>query len=321
MDKLSDFGWDDTWAAEAMPANRAPARVTADFGSTLTIVAPQERTAILSGKLMHTSVTADLPKVGDWVQVQLIGAHEAVIERVLPRRNEIARHAAGEKATKQIMAANVDIAFVLQSLDKDFSPERLQRYLYQLSVSNITPVVVLTKADMMPDTEPYIKQVEALHVPCLICSATTGAGVDEIAARITPGHTAVLLGSSGVGKSTLTNRLLGREAQQTKAVSAIDGTGVHTTIHRELFVLPNGGLLIDMPGIRELQLWGDEDELDEPLEHTERNDANYQKMKGELQELAVKTAQQAERQNKRRIAPRSRRANKQLDSDDLDELG
>ncbi|HSX29704.1 MAG TPA: ribosome small subunit-dependent GTPase A [Candidatus Saccharimonadales bacterium] len=265
MNNLDAYGWDErldtAWRANAVP-QCVPARVTADFGSSLTVVTPAEKTAVLSGRLQHFGRPEDFPKVGDWVAVLLSGEH-ATIEAVLPRSSEIARRAAGHKAQKQIMATNVDIAFVLQALDNDFSPERLQRYLYQLTVGNITPVLVLNKADKTNNVQPYIDAVSSLDVRTIIASAATGQGVDEIRQAIAAGKTAVLLGSSGVGKSTLTNLLLGQDAQQTQAVRESDDTGQHTTSHRELFMLPNGGLLIDTPGIRELQLWGAEEDLDE----------------------------------------------------------
>ncbi len=267
MNNLNGYGWDEytaaAWQGNAIPASCIPARVTADFGSSLTVVTPAEKTAVLSGRLQHFGTPEAFPKVGDWVAVLASGDHDATIEAVLPRRSEIARRAAGNKAQKQIMAANVDVAFVLQALDNDFSPERLQRYLYQLSIGNITPVLVLNKADKTSNVQPYIDAVSSLGVRTIIASAATGQGVDEIRQAITAGKTAVLLGSSGVGKSTLTNLLLGRDTQATQAVRESDDTGRHTTSHRELFVLPNGGLLIDTPGIRELQLWGAEEDLDE----------------------------------------------------------
>jgi ribosome biogenesis GTPase len=141
--------------------------------------------------------------------------------------------------------------------------KRLERFLYQLSVNNIAPVIVLNKADKTEDLKEYMDQLTVFDLPVIITTATLGLGIDTILSLIHPGKTAILLGSSGVGKSTLTNKLLGREIQDTQAVRASDSSGKHTTVHRELFVLPGGGLLIDTPGIRELQLWGTNDELDE----------------------------------------------------------
>lgn len=266
MDQLIPFGWTDQfrqkWEELAL-VGTVPARVVADFGTSLKIATPEIITAELSGKLAHYAGRENVPKVGDWVAVRLSDNGYAVIEALIPRRSEIARKVAGKQAIKQVIAANVDIAFVLLALDGDFSIERLKRFLYQLSINNIEPVIVLNKADKTDDVASYVNSLRTLELPVIISTAIDGVGVDEINGHIQTGKTAILLGSSGVGKSTLTNQLLGREAQETQAVRASDATGKHTTVHRELFVLPGGGLLIDTPGIRELQLWGTEEELDE----------------------------------------------------------
>ena len=240
-----------------------PARVVADFGTSVKVVTQERITAELSGRISHYAGREHAPKVGDWVAVRLHDNSAAVVEAVLPRQSEIARKVAGKQTAKQVIAANVDIAFVLLALDNDFSTERLKRFLYQLSVSHVRPIIVLNKADKVTDVSPYLADLQALDLPIIIATATVGSGVAEILEHIMPGQTAILLGSSGVGKSTLTNQLLGREAQATQAVRAADDTGRHTTVHRELFVLPNGGLLIDTPGVRELQLWGTQEDLDD----------------------------------------------------------
>lgn len=243
--------------------NLQPARVVADFGTSLKIALPAFHAAELSGKMAHYSSREDIPKVGDWVAVRLLDNSPAVIEHILPRHNEIVRKVAGKRTTKQVIAANVDIAFVLLALDDDFSVERLKRFLYQLTIQSIDPVIVLNKADKTEDLAHYTEQLQSFKLPIIVTTALYGTGVDKILERIRPGKTAILLGSSGVGKSTMTNQLLGRNAQDVQAVRASDSTGKHTTVHRELFALSNGGLLIDTPGIRELQLWGTEDELEE----------------------------------------------------------
>lgn len=267
MDDLLQFGWNKTlataWDALENPHNNlTPGRVIADFGTSLRVAMPTIITAELSGKLAYYSDRQSTPKVGDWVAVHITD-NNAVIESVLPRTGEIARQAAGNKTIKQIIAANIDIAFVLLALDKDFNVDRLRRYLYQLSINAITPVIVLNKADKTNDLDSFTSQLESFHVPIQITAAVDGVGINELVDYIKPGHTAILLGSSGVGKSTLTNQLLGDARQKTQETRASDDTGKHTTVHRELFVLPNGGLLIDTPGIRELQLWGTEEDLKE----------------------------------------------------------
>lgn len=265
MNDLKAFGWTDTHQSEWNSLNLAtahPARVVADFGTSIKLATPTIITAELSGKLAHYTERDATPKVGDWVSVAITDSGSATVESVVLRSNEIARKVAGKRALKQVVAANVDIAFVLVALDEDFSVERLQRYLYQLSVHKVEPVIVLNKADKTDDLPSYLTQLATLDAPIVITNAKEGLGVEEIAKRINPGKTAILLGSSGVGKSTLTNKLLGREVQLTNEVRESDSTGKHTTVHRELFILPNGGILIDTPGIRELQLWGTEDDLE-----------------------------------------------------------
>lgn len=349
MDQLAQFGWTDELASkwqELALDGVVPARVIADFGTSLKVATPALVTAELSGKLAHYTAREHTPKTGDWVAVRLSDSGNAVIEVVLPRRSEIARKVAGKQVKKQIMAANIDVAFVLLALDNDFSVERLKRFLYQLSISNIAPVIVLNKADKVTDLTPYLDSLQSLGLPIIIATATEGSGVPEILAHIRPGQTALLLGSSGVGKSTLTNQLLGRDAQATKAVRASDDTGQHTTVHRELFVLPSGGLLIDTPGIRELQLWGTEEDLDDNFDdvalliskckynscrHKDEEGcavraalqsgelqashyADYVKMKTELGGLRQKNTVKARLANKK-----SRRAMNRQDEDMLDD--
>lgn len=336
MSSLADFGWTELnqqeWDA-TYTVGTHPARVVADFGTSLKIATPQIITAELSGKLAHYSQRNDTPKVGDWVSVVLSDSNNATVESVVLRRNEIARKVVGKRTLKQIIASNIDIAFVLLSLDNDFSVERLKRFLYQLSVSSIETVIVLNKADKTDDLESYVTQLKLLNIPIIITTATEGSGVDDIAAYITPGKTAILLGSSGVGKSTLTNKLLGRNIQATNTIRESDSTGRHTTVHRELFILPNGGILVDTPGIRELQLWGTEEDLDANYDDISalasqckysscrhkseqgcavnaaladgrldaKHYAGFVKMKHELSELAAKSAEKI-RQSKNRTA-------------------
>jgi len=334
MDQLTKFGWttelSETWAQLGVK-NLHPARVVADFGTSLKIALPDIRPAELSGKLAHYTNRDNAPKVGDWVAVRILDNSPAVIEMVISRRNEIARKTSGKKTNKQIIATNVDVAFVLLALDDDFSIERLRRFLYQLSIHAIRPIIVLNKADQTDTVSFYTQQLEQFNLPVIVTIATAEIGIDKILVHIQPGETAILLGSSGVGKSTITNKLLTTDTQKTQAVRTSDSTGKHTTVHRELFVLPNGGLLIDTPGIRELQLWGSEDDLDENFNdiailarrckytscsHTSEagcavqealrshilspsHYASYLKMKNELEELKTKREIQSRYGNKR----------------------
>jgi ribosome biogenesis GTPase len=198
---------------------------------------------------MHESVEV---AVGDWV-----GLGDGLIREVLPRRSAIVRKAAGMTSESQTLAANVDVAFIVSSLGPDLEPRRIERYLVTIWESGATPEIVLTKADRFEDPWEMVASVEAvaIGVPVHVVSAVNGFGVDALRARLSDGVTAVLIGSSGVGKSTLVNRWVGREQMVVKETRADDDEGRHTTTHRELILLPGGGIVIDTPGIRELQLW------------------------------------------------------------------
>jgi ribosome biogenesis GTPase len=176
---------------------------------------------------------------------------------VLPRHSAIVRNASGKATNAQTLAANVDIAFVVSSLGPELEPRRIERYLVTIWESGATPEIVLTKADRLDDPSPFVAEVDAvaLGVPIHVVSALTGQGCDALRARIQPGMTAVLVGSSGVGKSTLVNRFAGRELMAVTETREDDDEGRHTTSHRELIALPGGGVVIDTPGLRELQLW------------------------------------------------------------------
>jgi ribosome biogenesis GTPase len=190
--------------------------------------------------------------VGDWV-----GLGDGLVRAVLPRRSALVRNAAGLTTTAQTLAANVDIAFVVSSLGPDLEPRRIERYLVTIWESGATPEIVLTKADRLDDPWELVAEVEtvALGVPVHVVSALNGQGCDALRTRIEAAATAVLIGSSGVGKSTLVNRWLGDEVMTTTETREDDDEGRHTTTHRQLLVLPGGGMVIDTPGLRELQLW------------------------------------------------------------------
>jgi ribosome biogenesis GTPase len=265
MKPLEVLGWNESFQQawdDGDNSQGVPGRVIAEFGSSYKVAIPEERSAEVSGRLEYLSEPHELPKVGDWVVVQPLDDEHAIIHGVLPRASEIGRKRPGEQFAKQVLAANVDIAFLVQALDRDFSPERLRRYLFQLKKEAVTPIVVLNKADKESDIESKLRELASFDIRVLVTSALQQEGVSEVADAIPTGKTAVFLGSSGVGKSTITNLLLGTASQATQSVRAVDSRGRHTTTHRELFILPNGGLVIDTPGLRELQLWGTEDDLD-----------------------------------------------------------
>ena len=265
MHNLQAYGWNEERNNEWRQRNEdgaTPARVVADFGRTYKVVTPERISANLSGALAHKLKAVDMPKIGDWVLVEIQGDGTGVIKTVLPRTSEIVRGQVGRRLDKQVVASNVDIAFIMQPLDHDFSVERLERYVFQLASQNIETVILLNKADVANDAIDKQAQLKSLGVKTIIMSAKQDETVAAVEQLILPGVTAVIMGSSGAGKSTLTNRLLGSERQATAPIRERDSKGRHTTVHRELFLLPSGGMIIDTPGIRELQLWGDVDDLD-----------------------------------------------------------
>jgi ribosome biogenesis GTPase len=247
---LAELGWTPD-LADALEAHHVPARVTAQHRGQFDVRTEQGDLRVrVPGRFRHDGVDV---AVGDWVAV----ADGAVIQAVLPRRSAIVRNAAGLTTTAQTLAANVDLAFVVSSLGPDLEPRRIERYLVTIWESGAEPEIVLTKADRLEDPWQMVAEVEAAAagVPVHVVSALTGQGCDAVRARIRPGATAVLLGSSGVGKSTLVNRWTGEETMETRETRSDDDEGRHTTTHRQLLRLPHGGLVIDTPGLRELQLW------------------------------------------------------------------
>jgi ribosome biogenesis GTPase len=252
---LGALGWSDELAA-SLEAGLAPGRVVAAHRGAYDVFVGGGVDAVLRsrlpGRLAHYE-GLDVA-VGDWV-----GLSDGLIRCVLPRRSALVRSAAGLTSESQTLAANVDVVFVVTSLGPDLEPRRLERYLVTVWESGASPELVLTKADRFDEVEvaSMVASVEAvaMGVPVFVASAVTGAGVAEVRSRVAAGRTAVLVGSSGVGKSTLINRWLGREAMATQETRGDDDEGRHTTTHRELMVLPGGGVVIDTPGIRELQLW------------------------------------------------------------------
>lgn len=249
-----------------LPASLVPGRVVRQERGLLTL-RTAERTVLArpSGRILHHAPGAEsLPTIGDWVALQLPpGEGEALLHAVLPRRGVLMRREAGHEHAGQPIAANLDVVFLVTGLDGNFNPRRIERALTLAWNSGATPVVVLSKADLEPEAATRVLEVQDLApgVTVLALSTHTGEGLEALRAQLPAGRTGALLGSSGVGKSTLVNHLLGESRLATQEVSAEGDRGRHTTTHRELFVLPHGGLLIDGPGMRELGLWGEEEGL------------------------------------------------------------
>ena len=261
---LADLGWtDELEAAFTSYSERGfePARVVAEHRGGYYVRGERgDRLAHARGRLRDDEITGGMPAVGDWVAVCDAPGDRAAIEALLPRRTKVSRKTPWLKAEEHILVANVDTVFLVSGLDHDFNPRRLERYLVAAWDSGADPVVVLTKLDVCDDFEKIVEAENvAVGVPVLAVSNVTGEGVDEVRALLRPAKTFVLLGSSGTGKSTLVNRLAGRTLMPTGDLRN-DGRGRHTTRHRQLLVLRDGSILVDTPGLRELQIWeGDVD--------------------------------------------------------------
>ena len=258
----SSLGWDASLADDFQPHSAAgllPARVALQHKHAYELLADTgEFTAECTGRLLHLAgSSADLPAVGDWVAIRpRRDERHADIHAVLPRRTTFSRRAPGDGG-EQILATNVDTAFLVTALDHNYNLRRIERYLAVAWESGAQPVVVLNKADLHRNPAAAQAEVESIAIgaPVVTLSAASGQGLASLSPWLDPGQTIALLGSSGVGKSTLINRLLGDERQRTATLSTAVGKGRHTTTHRELIAAPAGFLVIDTPGLRELQLW------------------------------------------------------------------
>lgn len=261
---LAELGWDDDRAREFEPwagkDDHQPGRVLIGFNYLYRVgIEDGEVDAVLSGRLKHhAGRQGELAAVGDWIVLRKRPQEDrGAIVAVLSRRSRFSRRTAGNITDEQVVAANIDVVFIVMSLDDDFSVRRLERYLLMARESGAAPVVLLTKPDLCPDLPAYMADVVAAagDVPVHVLSPKLNQGLEQVTPYVTAGRSAALLGSSGVGKSTIINRLVGSDIRKTREVRDADSKGRHTTTHRELVVLPSGGLVIDTPGMRELQLW------------------------------------------------------------------
>jgi len=223
-----------------------------------------EMTAEAIGALLYRTERPAWPVVGDWVAAQPVGPAEGMIHAVLPRRTMFSRRAAGDREEEQVMAANIDLALIVCGLDGDFNVRRIERYLTLAHARGVQAAIVLNKSDVCGDLKARLDEAARVagSAPVVAITARSAEGIDPVVRLLRPGLTLALLGSSGVGKSTLVNQLLGVERQLVREVRESDSRGRHTTTYRELLPLPQGGALIDTPGMRELQLWAGQDSLD-----------------------------------------------------------
>ncbi|CAM3263590.1 ribosome small subunit-dependent GTPase A [Sporolactobacillus spathodeae] len=263
MDQLTNYGWavmQQKQSLPVLPEKTFPARVISEYRGQYKIMTESGPVrAEISGKLRHSArQRSDFPAIGDWILATFCPDRSfAIIEQLLPRYSCFSRKAAGLSTEEQIVAANIDIAFLVMAPGRDFNLRRLERYLTTAWESGANPVIVLSKADTCGDLSEEIAGAAsvAFGVPIYAVSALQNRGREELLACLKPGETAVFLGSSGAGKSTLTNWLCGKAVQKVHAVRERDTRGRHTTTSRDLLLLPSGGIIIDTPGMRELQLW------------------------------------------------------------------
>ena len=274
---LEALGWRPSLAEQitAQDARRGPpGRIIQAFRKSYLVHTGAEVVEAVPRGAMHHHARGRvhaLPTVGDWVILERFeGRERARVWRVLDRDSALVRQAAGGRGA-QLIAANLDTIFIVTSMNQEFNPRRLERYLALVWEAGAEPVLVLSKADLVEAVAPFIEQARAIapQVRCVAISSVTQAGLDEFDAIVAPGHTIALIGSSGVGKSTLLNRLYGEDVQATADIRERDDRGRHTTTTRQLVILPGGGLIIDTPGMRELYLWDSDTGRAEAFEEIE----------------------------------------------------
>jgi len=276
--RLEELGWDETFARHfsewRSKSDVQPGRIAVEFNYLYRVLLEGgDAEVMLSGRLKHHATSrSELPAVGDWVVVRKRPEESrGAIVAILPRRSRFSRRMAGQVTDEQVVAANVDVIFIVMSLDLDYNVRRLERYLILSRESGASPVVLLTKPDLADDVPAKMTEVQhvAADAPVHVLSPRFNQGVEQVGRYLTAGVTGALLGSSGVGKSTIINRLVGTDVQRTRDVRESDSKGRHTTTHRELVILPSGGMIVDTPGMRELQLWDVSDAVRETFDDIE----------------------------------------------------
>ncbi|AXR59745.1 ribosome small subunit-dependent GTPase A [Leptospira mayottensis] len=260
---LTSYGWEpETFLTESIE-NLKPGRVISVYGEHSKILTEfGERKGIPSGTLMSSG---EFIVTGDWVLVREIDGEDlCIVEKILPRKTFLRRKNPGKRKSFQAIASNIDLLLVIMGLDSDYSPRRIERYLFLAKISGVTTAIILNKKDLCEHSEQRFSEIKTIagEIPVEMISALNPTYAPKILRLIKPGNTIAFLGSSGAGKSTIINSLLGVYAQKTNEVKSSDGTGKHTTTHRELFLLPSGGILMDNPGIREVGLFSESGEED-----------------------------------------------------------
>ncbi len=311
MHTLADLGWSPHFESQLSgrdPDGLLPARIAEELkGAYRIYVDGRLLPAVLPGKMLHTAASRDdLPATGDWVLARVLpGEDRALVVELLERRTKLSRKEAGERTGEQLLAANVDAVFLVASLNHELHLRRIERYLTAIWESGATPVIALNKSDLTEAAVALLAEVEAIApgVPVHVTSAATGEGVEALVAHLGPGVTAVFVGSSGVGKSSLINCIIGSEAQIVAGIRE-DGKGRHTTTSRQMLVLPGRGVIIDTPGLRELQLWTSESGASMAFSDVEAfardcrfNDCTHEREPG----CAVRAALEAERLDEDRV--------------------